>query len=282
MPEPAIAPRDISAEEARALLAKSAPGALTLLDVRQNWEYEEFHLPGATLLPLAELEDRMTEVPTDKPLLVYCHSGRRSAAASSILAAQGHADIMNMQGGIMAWKGATAVGAPDSGRVLFERTATPADVLVLAFAMEKGLGAFYQELAQSVADADVAATFRKLAGFEDKHKLVVFHLYKRHNADVSSVEDLERKADLAYPSGVMEGGREGAEVTAGAKPLETVHNALDMAMGIEAQALDLYMRQAALATDVETMNALHELAKEERGHLRALALMLDRLGGVAA
>jgi len=49
-------------------------------------------------------------------------------------------------------------------------------------------------------------------------------------------------------------------------------------MGIEAQALDLYTRLAAVAVSPESAATLRELAGEERGHLRALATMMDRLG----
>ena len=60
-----------------------------LLDVRQDWEYEEFHIPGASLIPLPELPDRMGEIASNKPTLVYCASGGRSAAAANLLVGPG-------------------------------------------------------------------------------------------------------------------------------------------------------------------------------------------------
>lgn len=274
MSHPGAQPKDIDAEAARALLSKKRPDALTILDVRQQWEYEEFHLPGATLLPLAELEDRAGEIPRDKPLLVYCHSGRRSSAAASLLASQGHPDVSNMVGGVMAWKGATAVGAPGVGMQHYRGDETPDEILAIAFAMERELGAFYLGLASSNPDPELAATFTKLAGFEDKHKLVVFHLYKTLYPQAASIEELAGKATAT----ALEGGRSAEEIMAGAKPFESARNALDMAMGIEAQALDLYTRLAAVAANPQAGETLRELAGEERGHLRALSTMMDRLG----
>ena len=53
-----------------------------LLDVREPWEYLAGHVPGATLIPLGELEQRVSEVPRDREVLTICHSGQRSLAAA--------------------------------------------------------------------------------------------------------------------------------------------------------------------------------------------------------
>lgn len=267
-------PKNAQAGDIRAMLGRTRPDAVTVLDVRQDWEYEEFHLPGAVHLPLADLEDRMGEVPRDKPLVIYCHSGRRSAAAASLLASEGHPDVTNMLGGIMAWKGGTAVGGPDTGMQHYRGDETPDEILALAFAMERELGAFYEGLAAGSQNEELRTTFKQLAGFEDKHKLVVYHLYKSLHPESASIEDLASKAVAK----VMEGGRAAGEVLAEAEGFEQAHDALDMAMGVEAQALDLYMRYAAVAGSVEAVDTLHQLANEERGHLRALATLMDKLG----
>jgi rubrerythrin len=223
---------------------------------------------------LGELEDRTTEIPRDKPLLVYCRSGKRSAAAASLLSARGYKDVTNMLGGITAWSGASAVGPKDSGMRYWQGDETPERILALAFAMERELGAFYQELADNQANPELKATFARLAGFEDKHKLVVYHLYKTLFPQSAGIEDLADKATFK----ALEGGRSANEILADSQGLDSAQGALDMAMGIEAQALDLYMRYAETAADAKTRETLHELAKEERGHLRALATMMDRLG----
>ena len=274
MPQQSVPPKDIGAEEARAMLSKTAPDALTVLDVRQGWEYEEFHLPGAKLVPLGEIEDRAAEIPRDKPLLVYCRSGKRSSAAASLLSAKGYRNVLNMQGGITAWTGAAAVGPPESGMQYWQGRETPEQILALAFAMERELGAFYQELADSAADPELKATFARLAGFEDKHKLVVYHLYKTLFPQSGGIEDLAAKATFK----ALEGGRSAKEIMGESQGFDSARDALDMAMGIEAQALDLYMRYAEAAADAQARQTLHELAKEERGHLKALATLMDRLG----
>jgi rhodanese-related sulfurtransferase len=82
------------------LSAKPTP---FLLDVREPWEYLAGHVPGAQLIPLAELEDRVKEVPRDRPILAICHSGQRSLAAAGYLIQLGYADVSNVDGGTAAW-----------------------------------------------------------------------------------------------------------------------------------------------------------------------------------
>ncbi|HLB76698.1 MAG: rhodanese-like domain-containing protein [Chloroflexi bacterium] len=82
------------------LTAQPAP---FLLDVREPWEYEAGHVPGARLIPLAELEDRVNEVPRDRPILAICHSGQRSLAAAGYLIQLGYSAVSNVDGGTAAW-----------------------------------------------------------------------------------------------------------------------------------------------------------------------------------
>jgi len=267
-------PKDLDAASAKKLLASERPGDLAVLDVRQGWEYEEFHLPGAKLAPLGELENHLNAIPRDKPLLVYCHSGRRSAAAASLLAAHGFPDVRNVLGGIMAWTGATATGSPETGMRYLSGDESPDQILALAFSMEQELGRFYHRLADDAQDPDLKALFSRLAGFEDKHKLVVYHLYKALHPQSAGIEELAAQATAK----AMEGGRDPEDVLAERKQPGAVRDALDMAMGIEAQAMDLYMRFAA-ASDGESKQALLDLANEERGHLKALGNLMDRQGG---
>ncbi|WP_202978150.1 rhodanese-like domain-containing protein [Mariprofundus erugo] len=74
------------------------------LDVRSQEEYAQGHIAGAMLIPVDELAGRMNEVPKNRQVYVYCHSGKRSARASALLASHGFTRIENIVGGIEAWK----------------------------------------------------------------------------------------------------------------------------------------------------------------------------------
>jgi len=78
--------------------------AFMLLDVRTPEEYAEGHIAGAKLIPVQVLAEHLKEVPKNKQVYVYCHSGTRSARASKLLAENGFTNIENIESGIVAWK----------------------------------------------------------------------------------------------------------------------------------------------------------------------------------
>jgi rhodanese-related sulfurtransferase len=84
-----------------ALADLHAQGA-TIIDVRNPDEYETAHVPGATLIPLPEVADRLGELPTDRRLYLICAVGGRSLRAGEFLAAQG-LDVVNIAGGTKGW-----------------------------------------------------------------------------------------------------------------------------------------------------------------------------------
>jgi len=77
-----------------------------LLDVREQWEYDEGHIPGITLLPMDQVPDRLSEIPTDVEVIVTCRSGNRSSQVTDYLRQQGFDNVHNMEGGILAWEDA--------------------------------------------------------------------------------------------------------------------------------------------------------------------------------
>jgi len=81
-----------------------SPIPFVFIDVRTPEEYAEGHIKGAKLIPLQELPHRLAEVPKDRQVYVYCHSGNRSARGATILAGQGFTNIENIVGGITAWQ----------------------------------------------------------------------------------------------------------------------------------------------------------------------------------
>jgi hydroxyacylglutathione hydrolase len=90
---------------------RSAPpdGRLALLDVRSPMEWAAGHLPGSSNIPVADLEQRLAEIPRDRPLVVHCHSGSRAAIAASLLRARGMPDVRVFSGGFAEW---TRTGYP--------------------------------------------------------------------------------------------------------------------------------------------------------------------------
>jgi sulfur dioxygenase len=92
--------------EAKRMLAENADALV--LDVRQpdEWNDDLGHLDGARLIPLPELSHRMIEIAAwrDKPVLVVCRVGVRSAQAAEMLTASGFHRVYNLEGGMEAWR----------------------------------------------------------------------------------------------------------------------------------------------------------------------------------
>lgn len=82
------------------------PGRPLLVDVREPGEFAAVRAPGAVLLPSSSFTARIAELPTDRPLLVVCHLGGRSAAVAGYLLRAGFADVVNVAGGMDAWQAA--------------------------------------------------------------------------------------------------------------------------------------------------------------------------------
>ncbi len=85
------------------IAGKIENGDVHLLDVRNQNEWDAGHIPQAQHIMLGYLQERIDEVPTDKPVVLQCQSGGRYAMATSVLQANGIKDVMNMQGGFGAW-----------------------------------------------------------------------------------------------------------------------------------------------------------------------------------
>jgi rhodanese-related sulfurtransferase len=76
---------------------------LTLLDVREPWEYEICRIAGSINVPMSQIINRMDELDKDAHTIVICHHGARSWQAGSYLEGCGFRNIVNLDGGINAW-----------------------------------------------------------------------------------------------------------------------------------------------------------------------------------
>lgn len=85
------------------LQAMQAQGAIQLVDVRNDDEVAHGIIAGAKHIVLQSLPMRWNELNDDAPIVIYCHSGVRSAHACEYLAQQGFEQLYNLQGGVLAW-----------------------------------------------------------------------------------------------------------------------------------------------------------------------------------
>jgi sulfur-carrier protein adenylyltransferase/sulfurtransferase len=244
-----------------------------LVDVRQPGEYTGAHIPGANLLPLPELEKKLSDLPGDRDLIFYCHSGARSRAAAT-LAADGQVtagQVYNLVGGISAWEGNILIDAPRLA--VFEGATTPADTLRLAMDLEKGALRFYAHLSEALEDSPVAETVGRLGQAERAHARTVYGFWKDL---VEAPEDFESLFE-ALPGEILEGGTRLAEALGdigGGR--QSCVRYLEMALEIELTAFDLYRTMADRSDDAGERDAFFTLAQAEKAHMRTIIAAIPR------
>jgi sulfur-carrier protein adenylyltransferase/sulfurtransferase len=261
----------IDSEQAKKFLAAHPEGSYTLLDVRQPSEYEEEHLPGAKLIPLGQLGDSLNEIDKSKPVIAYCAIGGRSRVAAQLLSGYGFPEVYNLKGGIKGWQGYKASGPEELNLDLVRGDETPAEIAALAIGMEESLKQFYQNLLPRTQDEDVKQLFTKMIEVSDLHKqkFIKFYQQVEPDKDVAALE-----ADVK--TDIMEGGYKMEDFIQKNGPyMQTLMGALDIAMMLETQALDLYGRFAEKADIDATKDFLLQVAQEEKTHLNMLGQLLE-------
>jgi rhodanese-related sulfurtransferase len=73
------------------------------LDVRSQAEWDQLHIKGSSLIPLDELQNRLSELPRDKDIVVVCLTGHRSQSGTTILQQAGFSHVYCLRGGLQAW-----------------------------------------------------------------------------------------------------------------------------------------------------------------------------------
>jgi rhodanese-related sulfurtransferase/rubrerythrin len=266
--------KSFDAPAAKDYMKRAAADASVLLDVRQPEEYEAEHLPGAKLIPLAELGARLPELDPEKPAIVYCAIGGRSRVASQVLAGKGFKEVFNLSGGIKAWNSEKAIGPEDLGLDLFSGKESPEETLVVAYGLEEGLRRFYESMAPRVTNENARKLFGKLSTIEVKHQDRIFSEYLRMTGAEVSRDEFAKK--IFAPA--MEGGLTTEDYMQRYQPnLENPAEVISLAMAIEGQALDLYQRAADRAKTAQSRDSLLQIAGEERSHLEQLGTLFQNL-----
>jgi hydroxyacylglutathione hydrolase len=86
-------------------LQKGGSDSPLVIDVRQQSEWDEGHIPGSTHIFAGELASRLDDLPRDRPIVTICASGYRSSVAASLLRRAGFGDVSAHADGVPAWEG---------------------------------------------------------------------------------------------------------------------------------------------------------------------------------
>ena len=80
------------------------PNPITVVDVREDWEWTSSHIPQAVHIPLGEIASRLGELDKQSDVAFICHLGARSEQATELALAQGFKHAVNVTGGMNAWE----------------------------------------------------------------------------------------------------------------------------------------------------------------------------------
>ena len=160
------------------------------------------------------------------------------------------------------------------GLELFSGDESPEHALAIAYSLEEGLRDFYLLMSSRVNNDDAKALFTKLSEIEVIHQDRIFDEYEKLSENpVSRSEFINKNV-----GDVIEGGLTTEEYISTINPdWESAESITEIAMTIEAQALDLYYRASERAGDERSRKALERLADEERSHLKELGKLMDKL-----
>ena len=240
-----------------------------VIDVRQESEYELGHLPGARLMPLAEVETKLFSLPADRDLIFYCDNGGRSQWAAS-LAGESEVcqkSVFNLMGGLRNWQGTTLTGYP---RVqIFDLDQEPDRLLGTAMNLEKGAWRFYRLASDKYSDDPIGRTFEQVAIAEQGHATLIYRFWQELEINLPPFDQLYQ----SLAGDILEGGRsfEDAWSMLETEAGRSCSAVIDLALTIEYTAFDLYRVMAERSAGSDSRETFLALAQAEKAHMHALA-----------
>jgi len=191
-----------------------------------------------------------------------------------MLAGKGINEVYNLSGGIRGWNGQVAFGQEELGLSLFTGNETPEETLVVAYSLEAGLHDFYLSMIPRVKSSDAKNLFEKLSEIEIRHQDSIFKEYLEITGKSSNRKEFEKTVIVK----AVEGGLTSEEYADMFRPdWESTKDIVDIAMSIEAQALDLYLRVSNQSVDPKSKKVLLQIASEERIHLTQLGKLMEQI-----
>jgi rubrerythrin len=181
-----------------------------------------------------------------------------------------------MSGGIAAWEGLVAEGAPEAGMAWFGPSSGPDELIALAWLLEEGSRKFYSRVSSASSDPGAGDLLAGLALAEEHHKATLADLYEQTTG-----------GSPGFPHSVVGAGpgedrMEGGMSVSGALRWAEgrgIGEVLELSMSLEANSLDLYIKMERAVEGEKSRGVFRTLAEEEKTHLEKLAGLLEDIKG---
>jgi sulfur-carrier protein adenylyltransferase/sulfurtransferase len=258
----------ITANKALEMIKGKNPEEICLLDVRQPNEYQQGHIPGAVLIPIAQLPEGLGELDSKIPTITYCAFGSRSRVGTSILQDAGFKEAYNLKGGFKAWKGLSVEGPPETGMVSFAGTKTPEDILSIAWALEESSRRFFKTMAEISQEPEVKEIFNTLTEAEKNHQKNIINFYNKITGNVPDpvVPFYTQYLPKKEMEQLIEGQMNLEEVLTWARQ-HSLNQVLEYSISLGAKLYDLYFRLKKKSTEPEINRIYSMLAAEGKKNM---------------
>ena len=210
----------------------------------------------------------------------------RSRSAATYLLGAGLKNVYNMEGGIRGWNGMVAHGLPEAGMAYFSPAANAEEIVGLAWSLEEGAKLFYQGVSEQFADdPETQKMFQWLVSAEKSHEKHLLETYETMSGVQPDFVKLRSKFSDSLSGSVMEGGipvKEGLEWIKD----KGVSESLELAMSMEVNAYDLYIKMSRTISTglsmgrlqrIGKLTQLHHLAQKKRKGILTLTLVSNPL-----
>ena len=183
-----------------------------------------------------------------------------------MLSTAGFKEVYSMEGGLRAWEGLAATGGPDAGMARFPEDAPVEELIALAWSLEEGSRKFYTELQALLTDREAVDLFQDLVVAEEHHQSALAELHRKFTG---------KTAGTGTSGDSMEGGMNVFEALEWARG-KKLTDVLDLAMGLEINSYDLYIKMERRGSDTKAKELFSQLSVSEKVHLERLAGLLER------
>lgn len=199
----------------------------------------------------------------------------RSRSAAAILINNGLEEVYSMEGGIKAWQGMVARGAPAAGMAFFTPATDTGGIIALAWQLEDGSRSFYQAAAEILGGIPGGGQlFEQLVRAEEHHKQELLAAYGLVSGAAVAAGSVPGDFSFTSEEARMEGGIVVREALEWIRD-QGVGEILELSLSLEVNSQDLYIKMGRAANDPEVRKIFIRLAAEEQLHLEWLSREYD-------
>lgn len=276
---------EISVQDLQQLMRLEDEDSFEVIDVRQDDEYLQGHIPGARHIPVGEVMKRLGELRPGRLHVFYCQVGVRSRVAAALARDSGlvTGGIVHLAGGMRQWDGFAVEDAPRV--VVFADVHDMRSLLLRAIDMEKAAHNLYSEVKAHMPVAPVCKLMDGLISVEEAHARIIHRLLRRWwgaaDGTFASFEEIFENSE----GRILEGGKNVEELEPWIRDAATgdCRAVADLALEIEFAAYDLYRSLAEEALEGgalgdDAAKIFIDLARQEKKHIAMIIAALDQLG----